>query len=268
MKQLNNILKSSLNKLKPLYIISSTDRFILSKFKENFIKEFINEDIKDFNYTYLEDSEDFAVLLKNQANTPPLMSNKRFIIARTKEFFLNKQDKDDLLISLFDNFPETTIMLILVDGKLDGRLKISSRAKETGEVIKVSAPRYADLNKWILAQFKKRNKKVDQRSVKYLEQMFNNNLQILESEIEKITLYNHSQEFISLDDIFNIISKDRLIEDDMVFKLTDALLSKNNAKAITILKEIIANGGIPLRILATMIWQIKLLISVKVLKAK
>ncbi|MEJ6951120.1 DNA polymerase III subunit delta [Natronospora cellulosivora (SeqCode)] len=266
MDNLSKILKMNLDQLKSLYIVSSSNRFLLNSFKEKFIDKFVDESIKDFNYTYLEDGENFAYSLKNQANTPPIMSEKRFIVARTKDYFVNKQEKDNVLLSLFNNFPDTTIMLILVDGKMDGRLKISSVAKKNGEIIKVTAPKFADLNKWIVAEFKKRNKKVDGRSVKYLEQMFNNDLQVLGSEIEKISLYKVNEENIYLEDIIEIISKDRLIEDDMIFKLTDALLSKNIRIAIIILKEIIKDGGIPLRILATMIWQIKLLLQVKVLK--
>lgn len=266
MNELNKIFKLKLEQLKPLYIISSLDRFILNKFKETFIHIFIDKNIQDFNYTYLEDGENFPVLLKNQANTPPILSNKRFLIGRTKEFFINKQEKDDLLLSLFKNFPETTIMIILVDGKIDGRLKLTNEAKKIGDVIDVSPPKFADLSKWIVKEFKRRNKNVDQKSVKYLEQMFNNDLQVLESEIEKICLYSYQEEYISLDNIIKIISKDRLIEDELVFRLTDALLSRKKKTAIIILKEIIKDGGIPLRILATMIWQIKLLLQVKVLK--
>lgn len=64
MKRLDNILGLALEKLKPLYIVASEDRYILSEFKDKFVENYVDENIRDFNYTYLEDSEDFPVLLK------------------------------------------------------------------------------------------------------------------------------------------------------------------------------------------------------------
>jgi len=266
MGSLNAILKKSLNELKPLYIISSEDRFILSSFKEMFVDKFIDESIRGFNYTYIEEVEDFPVVLKNQANTPPMMADKRFIIVRTAEYFIAKQSKEDLIISLFNNFPETTIIVILVDGKVNNRLKVVNEAKKIGEVLKITPPKYAELDKWIVAEFKKRGKHIDRTSVNFLEQMFSNNLQRLESEVEKISLYKVEDNNIRLEDILQIVSKDKLIEDNLVFSLTDALMSRKTGEAIKVLKQMLNGGAIPLVILGTMIWQIKLLLSVKVLK--
>lgn len=268
MGTLKAVLKKSLTQLKPLYIISSEDRYILSSFKEKFIEKFIDESIRGFNYTYLEDVEDFPVLLKNQVNTPPMMADKRFIIVRTADYFAAKQSKEELIISLFNNFPETTILVILVDGKVNNRLKVVSEAKKIGEVIKVSAPKYAELDKWIVAEFRKKGKNIDRTSVKFLEQMFSNNLQRLESEVEKISLYKIENKNIGLEDILQIVSKDRLIEDNLIFSLTDAVMSRQIGEAIKILKQMLNGGAIPLVILGTMIWQIRLLLSVKVLKEK
>src|SRR5690554_2845333 len=172
MNELNEILKMSLNDLKPLYIISSEDRYILSSFKEKFIEKFIDESIRDFNFTYLEDeSEDFLVMLKNQVNTPPIFADKRFIIARTANYFKAKENKEEMIISLINNYPETTITVFLVDGKIDNRLKLVETAKKIGEVISITPPRYAQLNKWIISEFKKRGKNIDSISVNFLEQI-------------------------------------------------------------------------------------------------
>ncbi|MFP4662624.1 MAG: DNA polymerase III subunit delta [Halanaerobiales bacterium] len=266
MGKLNDILNSSLEQLKPLYVISSEDRYILASFKEKFEEKFIEEGIRGFNYTYLEEVEDFPVVLKNQANTPPMMAEKRFIIARTENYFSSKQSKEELLIGLFNNFPETTILVILVAGKINNRLKIVSEAKKVGEVITASAPKFADLDKWIMAEFRRRGKHIDKTSVNFLEQMFSNNMQRLESEVEKISLYKSEDDRINLDDILQIVSKDRLIEDNLIFSLTDAMMSRKTGEAIKILKQMIHGGAIPLVVLGTMIWQIRLLLSVKVLK--
>lgn len=268
MDALAGILKKSMQELKPLYIIASEDRYILSDFKDKFVDKFVDDASRDFNLSYLEEdeTEDFPVFLKNQANTPPIFADRRFIIARTASYFTGKEKKEELLISLFNNFPETTIMLILVDGKIDQRLKLVDAAKKTCEVLTVSAPRFAELDKWILNEFKKRGKDIEFEGVKFLEQIFSNNLQRLESEIEKIALYKVDKQKISLADLLAIISKDKLLEDSLVFNLTDALLQGNKAAAVRELKQMLDGGAIPLAILGTLSWQLRLLLSVKVLK--
>lgn len=267
MSILDNILKLKKDKLKPVYLIYGEEKYILDKFKNDFINKFIDESVNDFNFNILDDKENFEITLNNQIKTPPIMGDKRFIVVRTEEFLTKKSDKEELLIKLFDDFPQSTILVILVYGKVDKRLKLYKKVKQIAEVIETSAPRYNNLDDWIKNEFKKRNKIVDRSTVKFLEYMFNNNLETLEREIEKITLYTgESSEKISLDSIKKIISKDRLLEEKEVFNLTDAIMDKKKGQALKILNHMIAQGAIPLQILGTIIWQVKLLMSVKELK--
>lgn len=105
-------------------------------------------------------------------------------------------------------------------------------------------------------------------SVKFLEEMFSNNLQRLESEIEKISIYNYDKDIIDINSIISIVSRDRLYEDSLVFQLTDAIMSGEKGKAVRILRTMLDGGAVPLRILSTMARQIRLLLSVRVLKEK
>ena len=119
------------------------------------MENYVDENIRDFNYTYLEDSEDFPVLLKNRANTPPVMSGKRFILARTSGYFTEKQEKDELIVSLFKNYPGTTITVILVDGKLKNTLKTVKAAEV--EIVDLCS-QFANWINGSLLSFKKREK--------------------------------------------------------------------------------------------------------------
>lgn len=268
MSVLEKILNNSINKLKPVYLIYGEENYILNDFKERFIAKFITHKVSDFDYTFIGGTENFAATLKNKANTPPFMGKKRYIIARTGDFFLMKQEGDTLLINLFNNFPETTILFILVEGRIKKNLKVVRELKKIGEILEITAPRFADLDNWIINEFSKRGKVVDKQGIRLLEQTFSNNLHMLESEIEKISLYIKDSQKIELDDIKVIISKDRVVEDNLIFSLTEALVSDKTDEAILILNELLQNGGIPLKILGTIVWQIKLLLSVKELKKK
>ncbi|MFW6269262.1 MAG: DNA polymerase III subunit delta, partial [Bacillota bacterium] len=127
-------------------------------------------------------------------------------------------------------------------------------------------PRYKKLDSWIVEKFKEKNKKVDKKSINLLEHMFNNKLDRLNSEIEKIVTCFPEKELINFKDIKKIISKDRLLKQNIIFDFVDALSKKEKGKAIKILNEMIEAGEIPLMILAMVTRQIRLLLSVKELK--
>jgi DNA polymerase III subunit delta len=261
-----NKMETIFNEIKPVYLIYGEDNFLLRSCKEQFIKRFVTEDLRDFNFTYLEDGDNFAATLKNQANTLPFMADKRYIIARTSDYFTSKSSQDDLLLKLFENFPETTILTIIVEGKIDKRLKLVQRIGKMGKIIQLEPPKYKELDKWIVEQFNLRKKKVDSRTISFLEEMFGNELELLQQEIEKISVYAYKEEKIIFDKIQGIISRDKLLEENYIFKLTDSLMQKKKSQAISILNEMLKEGVQPLSILSTIVWQLRLFLSVKVLK--
>ncbi|MFW6389681.1 MAG: DNA polymerase III subunit delta [Halanaerobiales bacterium] len=264
MADVKSILNKTKDKLDSIYLIHAGN-LIMDRFKENFIEKFIDED-NDFNYTYLNQEEDFAVKLKNYVNTPPFMADKRYIITKVDDYFSNKYENHKLLIQMFNNFPETTILIILSKRKINKKLKVVEALKKNGTIIEEALPKYRELDNWIRQEFEKRGKKIKYQGLKLLEQMFNNNLQQLENEIKKICLYKNNLVQITYNDIIAVISKDRLVEDNLIFSLTDAIMAEDKGKAIELLRDIIEDGVFPLRILATIIWQLRLLLSVKSLK--
>lgn len=268
MEKLKKILNTKKDKLKPVYLIYGEEEYLLDKFKNKFIKKFIGENQRDFNLTFIEENKNFFIDIKKSVNTLPVGIEKRYVVARCEEHFTGKMTDDQIMIDLLQKFPETAILLIIVKGKIDGRIKVNKELRQIGEIIELKPPRYNDLDQWIKNEFKKRGKKIDNKSVKLLENMFNNKLQRLDSEIEKIVTYNYEQDLIQYNDIKNIVSKDRLLEDNVIFSFVDALSERKKGKALIILNEMIASGELPLKILGNIIWQLKMLIQVKDLKMK
>ncbi len=266
MSKLQKLFDIDINKLKPVYLIYGQDRFLLNRLKEDFISRFVDEQVGGFNYTYLEETEDFVVRLKKMVNTPPVFSDKRFIIASTTNFFSKKNPGDQVLIKLLENFPPTAILLILLEGKVDNRLKVVESVKKVGQLESVVAPKFRQLDQWIKDEFKKRGKVIDGQAIKLLEEMFSNNLAILNSEIEKIITYTCPQGEITVQEVKEIMARDRYLEDNVIFSLTDALINRQQGKALLLLNQMLASGVVALTILGTITWQLKLLMSVKDLK--
>ncbi|MFW6024812.1 MAG: DNA polymerase III subunit delta [Candidatus Woesearchaeota archaeon] len=265
MRELTKILKTNKGDIGNIYVISSEDEHILNGFRDKFISKFTDKG--SFNYSEVNDDvDDFGKVLKNKANTLPVMANKRFIITKCREVFTKKTEHDEILIRLFEDFPATTVLLIVVYGKIDGRIKLGKTVKKAGEVVKVDPLTNRNLQDWIRNQFRQRNCTVDNATIALLEKSFNNDLERLKNEIEKITLYNIEKQQVTIDDVRLIISKDKVLEDKAIFDLTDALGARDKEKALSLFDEMVIQGEHPLGILAMLHRQVKLLLSSKSLK--
>ncbi|MFW6238988.1 MAG: DNA polymerase III subunit delta [Halanaerobiales bacterium] len=266
MSEVDKIINSIENNPEGIYLVHSEESYLLDKFREKFLIKFVPEDIRGFNLAFLDEAQLSAGRLKSAVSTLPVMADRRYVILKTEEYFTCKSAIDGYLIELFNNFPSGTVLLILVEGKIDGRLKINKTVKKRGKVFKLQSPRRRELDTWIRQQFAGEGKKVEPRGVKLLEEMFNNKLQRLSSEIAKIITYCAERENITYEDIREVISRDRLLKENIIFDFTDALGEKRTDKALELLREMVEAGEEPFRILGNIVWQLKLLLQVKDLK--
>lgn len=174
------------NKLKNLYYIYSADNYLRDEFKDKFIDKFVEENIRDFNLSIVQPGEDYFKKLSNAVQTPPLGSKKRFVISQLEAEDSFDKKAQQKLISIIENLDKTTCLLFLSSNSLDKRKKLYLTIKKKGSYFEFKAPKYGNLDKWIVRRFREHNKKIDKRSIKVLENMFSNKLEILATEIEKI----------------------------------------------------------------------------------
>ncbi len=251
------------NKLEDLYFIAAEDNYILNDFKEKFLEKFVAEEIRDFNLSYINPGEDYLRRLNNAVQTPPMGSKKRFVISQMEaESNLNKKEEKKLAQIITDLNPSTTLVF-LSPNTLDKRKKLFKEIKKNGIYQEFDIPRYRELDKWLSQKFREHNKKVDSQTIKILENMFSNKLEILDSEIEKIITRYPDKEKISFYDIKDVISRDKFIEDREIFNFLDLIGEKKTDKALLSLKEMLNEGVYPLYLLTMLTNQIELLMQVK-----
>ncbi|MGM0498661.1 MAG: DNA polymerase III subunit delta [Bacillota bacterium] len=250
-------------KTKKIYYIYAENSYLRNKFKKEFVAKFVPEEIRDFNLSYVNPGDEYFKRLKNAVQTPPMGAEKRFIISHFEEGdSLNKGEKEKLL-DIFENINQSSTLVFLTANKVDKRKKFYLTLKKVVEYQEFETPRYRDLDKWISSHFNEHGKKIDKKSVKMLENMFSNKLEILNSEIEKIVTRYPEKEKISYYDIKEIISREKFIEDEEIFKFLDLIGDKKTDQALLTLKEMLNKGVYPLYLLTMLKNQIELLMQVK-----
>jgi DNA polymerase-3 subunit delta len=248
---------------KKLYYIYAENSYLRNKFKEKFIAKFVPEEVRDFNLSYVNPGDDYLKRLSSAVQTPPMGAEKRFVISHFSEDDSLKKEEKQRLLKIFKNLDQSTCLLFLTANKIDKRKKFYLSLKKIAVYQEFETPRYRDLDRWINERFKSYNKKIDNQSVKMLENMFSNKLEILNSEIEKIITRYPDKHNISYYDLKNIISREKFLEDEEIFNFLDLIGDKKTDQALLTLKEMLNKGVYPLYLLTMLKNQIELLMQVK-----
>jgi DNA polymerase-3 subunit delta len=246
-----------------LYYIYAENSYLRNKFKEEFIAKFVPEAIRDFNLSYVNPGDEYLKRLSNAVQTPPMGAEKRFVISHfDQDDSLNKDEKKRLL-EIFKGIDQSSSLVFITANKVDKRRKFYLTLNKIAKYQEFETPRYRDLDQWIVSRFKENNKKIDSKSVKMLENMFSNKLEILNSEIEKIVTRYPKKQRISYSDLRNIISREKFLEDEEIFSFLDLIGDKKTDQALLSLKEMLNKGVYPLYLLTMLKNQIELLMQVK-----
>lgn len=264
-KKVKKVFEKDLSQIDNLYLVFGSEEYLLDKFENKFKEKFIDEEIVDFNLTYIKNEDEVFKNIVSKGSTLPVMSKKRFIIVKAGNIFKKGISNFEVFEKFLKNIPDTTLILILVNEDLS-KNKRKKIIEEHGVVINYSPPRFQDINKWIKFQFRDRGKKIDYRGIRLLEKMFNNNLQQLDSEIDKICTYIDEKNKVEVSDIKAVMSKDRRLKDNTIFEFLDAISKKEKNKSVYYFHQLIENGEEPQIIFAMITRRVRLMLIIKDLK--
>ncbi|MBM7556224.1 DNA polymerase III subunit delta [Halanaerobacter jeridensis] len=259
------VLKADIKDLDSLYLIHGSDDYQIKKFEEKFIEKNCAGEFKDFNLDVLTEDDNSMAQLFNSVETLPFMSEKRVVIFHAYELLGAKTSMDEKMLDLISDLPESTVLLLVSHKNTDKRLKIYKEIKKHGEILEFQSLKYKKLDKWIKKQVQKENYKITNRAVKLLEEAFNNNLQRLKNEIEKIIIFADDTDLITKEIVEQVISKDWLVKENIMFDFVDEIGRNNTSQALNLLFDILGEGTTPKQIIGMIARQIRLMLQSKLL---
>jgi len=147
-----------------------------------------------------------------------------------------------------------------VEGKIDGRAKLYKKVMEKGTIVEITPVRGSRLIKWLSSRLAAEGKQMDKRAMEYLIACSGDNLAIIEQELHKIFLYTENVKVISLDIIKEIIGKSSKVS---IFEVVDAVGDRDAARAIELIRGMLATGVPPVYIFFMIVRQFRLMLHVK-----
>lgn len=255
----------------PVYLLTGIEQHLIDTTIKKVMKAMPDIDESSVIRFDLEETPVETVL--EEADTLPFLEDRKLIIANNASF-LKASDKSKekvvhniaLLESWLGNPSPTAIVLFLAPyEKLDGRKKIVKVLQQKAVVVEAMPLTGRDLTTWIQNETGTRGIKISPELAQLLVDMAGDSLLTLSNEIAKISMYMNGKGDVTREIIEMLVP--RLPEMD-VFRLTDAYMTGNVKRTISIYHDLLRNGEEPIMLTSLIAGQIRLMIHVTSLVKK
>ncbi|BDG31299.1 DNA polymerase III subunit delta [Parageobacillus thermoglucosidasius] len=258
-------------RLSPLYLLYGTESFLLTETYELLIRTVLTEEEREFNVSVYDCEEIPVQAALEDAETFPFLGEKRVIIVKNPYFFTAEKEKEithDLKkLESYITSPSPFSIVVFVGAyeKLDERKKITKLMKEHAEVFIANPLAEKELREWMMERVRQNGAMMEENAVDALLQTAGTNLMTLANELDKLALFVGPGGMIRQETVENLVS--RTLEQN-VFVLVEKVTKRQIAEALQVFYDLLENNEEPLKILALLANQFRLLYQVKWLAAK
>lgn len=258
--------------LKPCYLIWGTEELLIERLLTAF-NDRMKQDDEDPNNTIhfnLNDSTVDDVI--HEAESFPFFGQKKLLVVHDSYIFSGKKAPAGLThtiekLEAYVNNPSDFSVLVFLAPyeKLDKRKKITKTMLKATEALEVNPASGKETKTYLQEFFADKGFTIDNEPLELLLRLTDYNLSLAMREAEKLTTYLYGEREITDDSVRKLVSKSL---EQNIFDLNERLLNKRVKEAIELYQDLLTQKEDPIKILALMISQFRLLIQVKILKSK
>ncbi|ODJ54862.1 DNA polymerase III subunit delta [Brochothrix thermosphacta] len=253
----------------PVYLIIGTEAYIIQETLKRIEENALIADEAEFNYANFDLTETSIEVAIGEAESVPFWGDRKVVILQRPTFLTSEKDKVDHQIKGFENYlnePVPFTILVIVAGvdKLDARKKISKLVQKNAVVIDATAPNEQSLLRWLSEKATALNMDYEPAAMQELMVLTNFQLSVAIQELEKIALFVNGG-LMTVQIVEDMVV--RSLEQN-VFQLTEKVVNKETGKALRIYQDLIKQKEEPIKILALLISQFRLMNQVKIMKKK
>ncbi len=263
------------NKIASVYLIYGEETYYARQVEQALVNQVVAPEDRDMNLIVFEADPPVAELV-NTIETIPFMGAKNLIIVRNTALFSagRKTGTDggpekadaatERLLQVFNNMPDYSYVLFITTDKADKRRKLYKTIEKTGVVLEAAPIKGRDLRSWLTERLSELRLTMTPDAQEHLlaavSLMPQISLDFMNNELEKIILYTTGRTPVTKQDLQEILSA---VPEVSIFAMIEALSQRQTQQAIALLREELAAGEHPVRILALLARQIRQLWQVK-----
>ncbi|MGG3519017.1 DNA polymerase III subunit delta [Bacillus pseudomycoides] len=254
----------------PLYLIYGTEVYFINETIKLITTEALAEEDREFNVVTYDLEEAYLEDVIEDARTLPFFGERKILLVKSPLFLTSQKEKLEQNLKILEEYvaepsPFSIVVFVAPYEKLDERKKITKLLKKTADVVEASTMQVQDVRKWIVARVDEVHVHIEEVAVSLLLELVGSNVTMLAKEMDKLTLYVGIGGEITTGLVAELVPKS--VEQN-VFALTEKVVKKDIAGAMLILDGLFTQQEEPIKLLALLVSQFRLLYQVKELQQR
>lgn len=256
----------------PMYVLYGTEDFLINETKQLLINYALSEEEIEFNLSSYDLEETPIEVAIEDAETFPFVGERRLIFLNNPTFLTGEKSKskiehnlNKLEAYLKEPAPYSIIVFSGAYEKLDERKKLTKELKRQGTVVDAKKLNEQELILWVKERVAINGVEIDDEAVHQLLTLSGTNLLMLTTEVDKLALYANGGKKIDVNMVEKLVS--RSLEQN-IFSLVDKIVQRKIEDAFRIYYDLLKRNEEPLKILAILAGQFRLIYQVKELARK
>lgn len=251
----------------PIYFLYGPETFLVEETKQLLVKEGLTDEELDFNLSSYDLEETPIELALEDAETFPFFGERKFVFLHNPFFLTAEKPKskvehdikrlEDYLLRPADY---TSVVFIGHFEKTDDRKKVVKELKRQARILEAKRLNEQELKKWLVRRADFQKVQIEPKAVDLILQLSGTNLSILTGEIDKLALYVGQNNWITEEVVELLVA--RSLEQN-IFSLTEKIVDRDIASAIAIYRDLILQKEEPIKILAAISSQFRLIYQTK-----
>jgi DNA polymerase-3 subunit delta len=241
----------------PVYLFVGESTFLMDEAWKKLLSKVLPKAGKFFNGERLQAKEIEAADVIERLATTPMFGGRRIIrLDNVETWGKESREAMEAFVALL---PSAACLVLTAAGKKN--IEGLAKAVETrGKIVQFKSAGSKDAPRWLIERAGQLGKVLPHRAAFLLVETAGADFHTLASELDKICTFIGDRERIEAEDILEAASSQRNFS---TFELLDQLRARQAGKAIRSLKSLLLAGELPLKILGTLAWQIRLVWQVK-----
>ncbi|MEH6941186.1 DNA polymerase III subunit delta [Bacillus sp. JJ722] len=251
----------------PLYLLYGPEPFIIKKTLSTLMEHALEESEVEFNVSNFDLEETPIHIALEEAETFPFMGERKLVILHNPYFLTAEKTKEkvehniQLLLDYVENpSPFSIVVIAATYEKLDERKKITKQLKHHATVVEANKLKDQELVRWIEGQAIAHGVQIEREAIQTLMETAGQNLLLLANEIEKMALYVLEEKMITVQTVNELASKSL---EQNIFTLIDFIMNRRTSQAIQLLQSLLRQNEEPIKVLALMASQVRIMYVAK-----
>jgi len=251
----------------PIYLLYGTESFLINETKQLLLNHILNDEEKDFNFSAYDLEETPIEVVVEDAETFPFFGEKKVIFLHNPSFLTAERTKEkvDHNLPKFETYlkepaPYTVMVISAPYEKLDERKKITKELKRSAVIVEAKKLSEYELKSWIRDRAKGNGLEFEAGALEQFLSLVGTNLFMITSELDKLGLYAADEKRIDVNLVEKLVSKSL---EQNIFTLIEKVVQRKLDEALRIYYDLLKQNEEPIKILALLAGQFRLIYQVK-----